>query len=229
MEKYETNNLASAKTIISQLEYAEEVENHLVMMLDALLHVSKDYLWYIDYSENLENTQYAEQLERVFAYEFYHQWRKILEKTDLCVFLNGEISKRVKDDLVRKKGTTLFPDIVLHGGQDNDNNQLIVCEIKRKEGITKDSFKLDLQNLTKYLSNEFFTRNPFKCGVFILVGDTMDKLRSEEYKEAVKSIDGIDMFSNFIVCITYNICTMEDTNKEVQSLNIELLSNILKN
>lgn len=225
MAQDEQNNLCSAKYFISHLKYAEQVKTHLIMMLEALWNVSKDYLWYVDYSESLENTRYVEQLERVFAYEFYHQWRNILEKNDSNMFLNGEISKRVKDDLVNNKETTIFPDMVLHGGQDNDNNQLIACEFKRKDGITKDSYKLDIICLVNYLSKKYFTMNPFKCGVFILVGDTMDKLR--RYTDSVKSIENIGKFSNSILCITYNICKKNDS-EEIKSMNIDLLSNIIK-
>lgn len=194
-------------TNFTDLDISQEAKYHLQLMLSAILKVEKDYLWYNFISDNTkENVK--EHLERVFAYEFYHQWRKLLEeKGHKHLFLNGEISKAVKYAIENNKVNVLFPDLVLHGGQDcnDEKTQLIACEIKRKEKISGKKVKEDIESLINYLSEEYFTNTPFQCGVFILVGETLENtLETKKILNKIREIYNLNHFSAKILCISYD-------------------------
>lgn len=94
------------------------------------------------------------QVERCFAYELYHQWSMHLNaynetcSNDAHMILNGEINKNLDLNL------RVYPDIVLHGGQGDYNNQVLVCEIKRidRSYPREKTIHKDLMKLAKLLN-----------------------------------------------------------------------------
>ena len=107
-------------------------------------YCSSNYL-YIHHHPTKREKQYA---ERVFAYELYHQFRKIMESkpnayTDLV--LNGEIPKMGfrETDIAQQR---IDPDLVLHKGQDDcsPEYQKLFIEIKTSltPNLQKDITKL---------------------------------------------------------------------------------------
>lgn len=100
-------------------------------------------------------------VERVFAYELYYYWKKQLKDNNSQLMLNGEITKHYH--ILEKYG---FPDIVLHGGQNDDKNQFIICEIKSSRNTIKDDgLKKDMESL-----RDGINILQYKCGVFIYLG-----------------------------------------------------------
>lgn len=207
------------------MSISTNVKVHVNIMLTALTNVGMDYLWYKEYPVDNSTKVTKEHLERVFAYEFYHQWRKILESLGCTLYLNGEISKIIRVDMENKKVSTLFPDIVLHGGQNCKKKrfQFLACEIKRKEGMSPQKFREDIISLINYISDDYFTQNPFQCGVFILVGDVLNTIKSKKYINKLKSIAKISEYSKKIVCVSYN-CENDTPNIQIEPL-FRLLSN----
>lgn len=105
--------------------------------------------------------------------------------------------------------STLFPDLVLHGGQncEEEKKQLIACEIKRKENISGAKIKGDIESLINYINNQYFTKTPFQCGVFIIVGTTLDEtLKIHNNLKELKEISDLESFSNRILCVFYDFC-----------------------
>lgn len=146
-----------------------------------------------------------QQVERCFAYEFYHQWRHWLESHNCTLLLNGEIPKYY--DNIR-----FYPDMVLHGGQNtiNDQHQVLICEIKRKDGTYPSNKDLanDLEKLWFYIKNL-----QFKYGIFILCNsryeDLVKKLKkiiqSDKNKRGVYiNLDEIKNDSYKIICGSVN-------------------------
>lgn len=192
-------------------------------LFDAILNVDKSYITYKDNISN-ESGEEQEHLERVFAYELYHQWSKILEnkgiKREGNIVLNGELSKRgtikIPDNENRNsKKQTVYPDLVLHSSQDNDNNQKMICEIKREKNIQSNAISIDLLKLISYTSDYHLNGyRPFKYGIFILVGESasLDFIKNRinrNVKIIVKEETDIDItFSHEnlrqIICIAYN-------------------------
>lgn len=193
-------------------------------MLSAITNVSKEYLWY-KITINDDEVE-KEQLERVFAYEFYYQWRKLLDAFSCTLFLNGEVSKQVRDKINKNGHTIKYPDIVLHAGQDNfdEEFQIIVCEIKRKEGFKDESFRKDLSSIMSYLDKDNFNKAPFKCGVLLLVGDTYD---GSEIKDTIKTVASENLNTQDcykkILCVSYNYIR-ESKNYD---LTFSTLSNLI--
>lgn len=129
------------------------------------------------------------QVERSFAYELYHQWSLLLEQSNNNekLRLNGEITKRL--DVCSK----VYPDMVLHGGQDDLKHQILVCEIKRVDGSYPSSKDIinDLYKLSCFLhlsvpNNEGISNANYQHAVFIVANISCDKLK-EKLKSALIS------------------------------------------
>ena len=155
-------------------------------------------------SEDIEKSY----CERVFAYELYHQIRKIMDANPALeryqgVFLNGETIKNNKfytdlfDGLSEydssfKEGVNnkRSPDLVLHKdlGSTIDEGQIYLAEIKMAEN--KNAFD-DLKKLTALMKSKL----NFSFYIFIYVGRNID-----EFYEELAKID-TSKFSKDIVCI----------------------------
>lgn len=222
---FDKRNITCYSDKLSGMKISTNVKVHVNIMLTALTNVGMDYLWYKEYPISNPSEVIREHLERVFAYEFYHQWRKILESIGCKLYLNGEISKKIKEDMERDNVSTLFPDIVLHGGQQCEKKrfQLLACEIKRKEGFGKTKFKEDILSLINYISDDYFIKKPFQCGIFILVGDTLDPIKSKGCIDEIRSIVKINEYSKKIICVSYN-CEDDTPNIQIEPL-FKIISN----
>lgn len=213
------------------------------ILFDAICNVDKSFVMY-----KVEDSSYPqvtcndlqEHVERVFAYELYHRWANLLEKNGVCnLALNGEISKKMIEDSKNeeksndKKGKcrSIFPDIVLHASQENDDNQLMICEIKREKDFDDTDFLHDLYKLYKYINDKkqgFVWAKNFQYGIFILVGPSVSLAKLQILKSATKVIfldetikwksfksDCDDCFRR-IICITYDGTVLEyDTLKNI--------------
>ena len=109
-----------------------EVSIFLNMLMKAMDKVEQCYVFNDDNIRKIKR----EQVERSFAYEFYHQWSLLLKdymkkNKSYRLFINGEIPKKLNR-------STYIPDMIIHGDPTDLNHQFIVCEIKRKESITLD-------------------------------------------------------------------------------------------
>lgn len=196
-------------------------------LFEALIRVDRSYIEYeiqdIDDVGSSKVIGTNAHLERVFAYELYRQWMNLLEHhgvKDLIV--NGEVGKYITSEFERdknsneKSGRDNFPDLVLHKSQGDDENQIIVCEIKR-DGVNDVDLFLDLYKLSCYTSKKIFWKKPFKYGVFILEGKDADlchlKIRHgtrTKFKGIEISIEDFlsceELKSKFssVVCVSYD-------------------------
>ena len=186
----------SLKKEKEQIQGLEMIRDpHLENLFTAILNIKDEY-----YKYSLEriagSDEYQEQLERVFAYELYHQWsiiqdnyNKMVPKEDGRV-INGEAGKKLN-------GCQIYPDMLLHGGQDDSVNQEIAIEIKRKVGIKKDNVIEDLKKLTRLLSagGLAYGAKAFKRCVFILTGGN-----ESDIKEQLNNNPNITLNDN-ILCV----------------------------
>ena len=151
------------------------LDHDILVLLNAISNVDKQYLSYAEYNANAENRKdQIDQLERVFAYELYYQWS--LLKDDNMV-LNGEIGKLWNDKY-------WYPDLVLHGGQGDPENNRVVVEIKR-ECMVKGNLNVileDFKKLSSFLKSEEKSsqddckfRN-YKNAVFILLKGKIEEI-----------------------------------------------------
>lgn len=189
------------------------VNQDFLVLLQALAQVDKKYLSYADTNANADDRKdQINQLERVFAYELYHQWS--LLKDDILV-LNGEIDKLWNDK-------TWYPDLVLHGGQDDFENNKIVVEIKREcmvkgkpEAILDDLEKLSLFLEIVDKESEFRKYRNYELAVFILLkGDLNEISEALKNDKATKKV-----INDNVVCMSYN---------EKREIRISRLSDLKK-
>jgi len=134
-------------SLITQRNQIDNSEKYFIDFFIALLRVESNYLIW-PYGVN---TQMG---ERVFAYELYHQWRKVSEQFHYeNLIINGEIRK---DGSVYRHAHIgeVYPDLVLHEQQNNMNQQRIACEIKTSIAIShtngRKQFKKDLIKLSNF-------------------------------------------------------------------------------
>lgn len=186
------------------------------------------------------------QTERSFAYELYHQWSCILWKEihSRCLQISGEVTKE------EYQLNETFPDLVLHGGQNNTHNQLMAVEIKREIATgNQDLIFKDLNKLSLYLSPED-SKIAYKQAALIIlncqnlnneVGDfgscihslffkdiKLKKDKKDDYTadEIKKMRSHIQSVSNRINCIGVYLVPSESNLPIVKCLK---LSEILKN
>lgn len=186
----------SLKKENEQIQGLEAIQDlHLENLFKAILNIRDEYYKY-SLEQLAGSDDYQEQLERVFAYELYHQWsiiqdnyNKMVPKEDGRV-INGEAGKKLN-------GCHIYPDMLLHGGQDDTENQEIAIEIKRKVGIKKDNLIEDLKKLTRLMSADglAFNAKPFKRCVFILTGGNESAI-----KEQLENYPDVTVDEN-IICI----------------------------
>lgn len=123
---------------ISKFKYDDVKTTYLEDVYNALNKVGEKY--YSWPNPHASNDNIVQTIERVFAYEFYHQLRLISEKNTNSNYgnidINGEMQK------TSKLSNLTYPDIIIHGGQSNRSRQKVVIEIKVKNHGTDDIDKL---------------------------------------------------------------------------------------
>ena len=174
------------------------INKDLLSLIQAVLLVDGTYLAYANTNANADNREdQLIQLERVFAYELYHQWSLLKDEN---LILNGEVDK-----LWNKE--TCYPDLVLHGGQNDPDNNKIVVEIKR-ECMVKGNPKAildDLEKLSGFLEtvekeHQHKKYKNYDYAVFILL-----KGELSEITNALKSNHAFGkVLKDDIVCMSYN-------------------------
>ena len=200
------------------------------VLFEAINRVDSSYIEYeladIDNVNATGVVNTFEHVERVFAYELYRQWANILEQNGIKnIVLNGEIGKCLKDEISKipeYSRKNVFPDLVLHQSQSGEGNQLMICEIKRTKDLDGEKIFEDLHKISCYLDREIFWKEPFKYGVFIIMGKDahLSMIKIEEntvscFIEGQKSIEDYKKDKKFkkkfkdIVCISYNGITIE--------------------
>lgn len=193
-----------------------DIGKYLYSLLASISNVDSSY---IHYDGNNKDEDF-DHVERVFAYELYHQWCNYpLIKNNRYIVVNAEIPKNLISD-ARHKMNLMYPDMVLHHGQNAYKGNLIVCEIKRDGYATQhqDKVRDDLIKLRTFLSEDLKvkTKNtewePFEIAVFVLTvsKDTTEALSvskiltllDKQYLEEIKAIE--KKYSERIYCVVYN-------------------------
>ena len=186
-------------------DFNDSDDSILECLIKSLFNVKEGYINY----HKEENGKLYPQTERVFAYEFYRQWAtNVNSQYGVDYIVNGEPEKNRVSTC--RKLRHLYPDLVMHHSQGDVTKQGIVCEIKRKEGLSNLNFRNDIEKLS-YFIDKRKCKYTFQFGVFILVGSNMGeiiKAISETDKGVLKFNENNDL-SPKIICITYDGQNME--------------------
>ena len=184
-----------------------EIRSKYILQLleKAIKNIDTSFIQSYTYSDKDGNESIHSQVERCFAYELYHQLRNLSENSDIIsgkIIINAEIPKKgypkqpsgTESSKDSNNEEYAYPDIVIHGGQQDHNkhNQLLVCEIKRNKnkGLPSSSdIKKDLEKLGWYVKCLQYEGNGigFKYGCFIMTNTNEENLRKaiEEIKEEI--------------------------------------------
>ena len=188
----------SKETIELQSKSGVLINQDLLSLIQAISQVDETYLSYADTNANADGREdQIIQLERIFAYELYHQWSLLKDEK---LILNGEVDK-----LWNKE--TCYPDLVLHGGQDNPNDNKIVVEIKRECMVKRKPKAIldDLEKLSDFLEtveidNQIKKYRNYDYAVFLLLKGELN-----EITKALKSKKATDKnLNDNIICMSYN-------------------------
>lgn len=142
-------------------EKTESVEKEFKYYDDfkhALTKIDKEYIsFYLSLKSNRiedENDPRVKFPERIFAYEFYHQYRRLMEdkeygRTDFYKdkILNGEQEKQgARFEAIKGELDRFTPDLILHHSVSDTSGQYWICEIKMSHNPKPfdDLFKIGL-------------------------------------------------------------------------------------
>ena len=153
--------------------FNEEISKYIYSLFVSISNVASNY---IHYDGNNTKEDY-EHVERVFAYELYHQWSESsLIKSNKSLIVNAEIPKILISDARSANIPLMYPDLVLHQGQNDYKGNIIICEIKRASYARQYPEKVleDFKKLAIYLSEDLKIKankkdwDPFEVGVFVM-------------------------------------------------------------
>lgn len=152
----------------------------------ALEKMDKEYctLSQIDYSEIDESIRkpIAEEkyLERPFAYEFYHQLRKLMDSGNVDFggpIIQAEVDKRYQHCFINGK----IPDFIIH--VPNNPPNLAVIELKLATNLDEPyGIKHDLKKLVEFKTNEDLK---YTYGIEVVIGS---KNHLEDGKKRIRQL-----------------------------------------
>lgn len=198
--------------------YDKAIGEYLHSLLLSIKNVDISFIRF----DGTDNKKDIEHVERVFAYELYHQWcnNSIISKNK-NLMVNAEIPKVLIDENREKKIPIMYPDLLLHHGQNVFKGNLIICEIKRERYVHQDPVRLldDLLKLRMYISPELKVKDrddwkPYEVGVFVMtirkdvqpicsLSLVREYLKKAESIKTTKNIPNDDL-NRQIVCVVYN-------------------------
>ncbi|MFC0878880.1 hypothetical protein ACE01N_19965 [Saccharicrinis sp. FJH2] len=189
------------ESLINRRNQITNGEKYFLDFLIALLKVESHYMIW-PYGLNDNDSQVG---ERVFAYEFYHQWRKVSDQFHYeNLIINGEIRK---DGSIYRHDNLgqVYPDLILHEQQNNMNQQRIACEIKTSKAINhtngRKHFKRDLLKLS-----QFHRELRFEYCIFLQIMDLDNCLASSIIPYLLRIQEQLsDLDSIYLIIKDYDI------------------------
>lgn len=132
-----------------------------------------------------ERKLYVQFIERVFAYELYHQFRKIMDSFPQLyenLVLNGEVRKNGFNESIICKNH-IYPDLVLHRNQTtkSKDSQKLFIEIKSKS-FSNEQLENDFKKLITAVSEKL----NFEYAVFISINLNPKDVLNELQKLIIK-------------------------------------------
>lgn len=179
----------------------------------AVSNIKKDYYMYEIKSNLLKDSNgkrsaVKKHLERVIAYELYHQWSNLFN-SELPYIINAEVEKNIANFCqIKEKRFTKYPDMVLHKGQGEDE-QIIVCEIKNDIGK---KILEDIKKLSAF-TNARGGITPYKCGILLITNNDFEKVtnffkKNKNFYEKEKQNNDLGKILVIISCIKEDKATL---------------------
>ena len=221
-------------TNLEGFSFSDNTVSFINLFLASIKNVKSQYLNF-EFKETTYNPECVknkgsiDHVERVFAYELYHQWSKKLKNNDWI--LNGEAGKYLQWFYLNRDKASMkqkFPDLVQYYKDNHiDEPHMIVCEIKRdysdniKKGIRTDLLKLYGFTCS---NNDGRWFESYKCGIFLVIGDNCSVIQDSLGKNIIRRNGTWKLFKHIpsdeakkIICV---LCDEKDgkINVRYQSL-----------
>jgi len=119
--------------------------------------------------------------ERQFAYEFYHQFRKLQEKDNSkskCV-MQPEVNKGYQNYSIKS-----IPDFIFHIPDTNDNYVVIEFKLAKRKN---QYIKKDIEKLIKFKTNVDLK---YRYAIEVLIGNTKEIDKTINYLKKISGTDG---------------------------------------
>ena len=222
-----------SKKITTNLEGFDFSENTVTFINLFLASIKKVKSQYLNFEfkeatynpECVKNKGSQDHVERVFAYELYHQWSKKLRNNDWI--LNGEAGKYLQWFYLNRNNASMklkFPDLVQYYKDSSvEEPHMIVCEIKRdyndnvKKGIRTDLLKLYGFTCS---NNDGRWFDSYKCGIFLVIGGDFSVIQDGLGKNRKRHNGNWKLFKHIpsdeakkIICV---LCDEKDGKINVQ-------------
>lgn len=221
------------KNMICHIDSTINNWDYMDDFLDALCNVDPGY--YMFSPAHTGNARYVREevyTERIFAYEFYHQYRCIMSGNGKYhdIFLNGEQTKtkEVVPDLER-----CAPDLVLHKKIEaaNPEGQLWLCEIKmaRSQDPLSDIKKFHDMASLQFKEKIFLFAGGCIERLLILLNDKMEtnQINSETDRNVIcvcssckYAYDGKHLYELYVDC--HRLGELIKLKKDIKVLEDEL-------
>ena len=176
----------------------------------ALENIDKNYckLSQIDYAklEVDESTkkllEVEKYLERPFAYEFYHQLRKLIDSGDVTFdgpVIQAEVGKKYQHCFKNGK----IPDFIIH--EPNTRKNLAVIELKLASNLRY--LKNDLKKLVEFKNNPYLE---YAFAIEIIIGNHFFLNKATECILGMEKTAGEE-----IIIIYYNTCSRKVEDRKI--------------
>lgn len=176
----------------------------------ALKNMDEDYceLSQIDYSRlevnksTIKLLEVKKYLERPFAYEFYHQLRKLIDSGDVTfdgLVIQAEVDKKYQHCFENGK----IPDFIIH--EPDTQKNLAVIELKLASNYR--NLKGDLKKLVEFKNNPYLE---YAFAIEIIIGNHFFLNKAKECISGMEKTTGEE-----IIIIYYNTCSRKVEDRKI--------------
>ena len=172
----------------------------------ALENIDVNYckLSQIDYSKMPKNISDEKYLERPFAYEFYHQLRKLMESGEVDFggpIIQAEVSKGYQHIFESGK----IPDFLIHVPDARLKNPAVI-EFKLSTNLSK--LKNDFEKLVEFKRNDELK---YKHGIEVIIGNKSSLKSAEKCINDLTNSNGVE-----IVIIEFDTESMDVNDRKIK-------------
>lgn len=139
--------------------------------------------------------------ERIICYEFYHQFRKRVDKTICSFVLHGELDKRYR-------GIERVPDFIFHVPHEDERNFAVIEFKSTRSGIRW--IKYDLKKFQKFRDHPL----NYQMGILIVFG------RKDKLNRVQEKLKSLGQMESELDILFYDL----DSGKVINQLSVEKTS-----
>lgn len=157
-------NMIAGSFPISDVGYLDK-EDFMQLVVKSLESIKSHY-----------REPYQSIYERIICYEFYHQFRTIMEAMNSPYILHGELDKQYRHEKQK-------PDFVFHIPGTEKN--LAILEFKNAKYLNR--IKTDLEKLHKFMNAPY----GYKIGILVIFGQSYEIQKIQQHLDSMSLDDTV--------------------------------------